>query len=152
MSAFVVDPKEIKALAAFAASRSPMSGSYKVPEYWLGYNGGKDMAGHSQDETATYYANVLWDENIRSVRARYPDSSDDLPGPIDRPERLEITKRDMMNRRTINPVQILKMCACLDYQSCETDDWRQTVAFTLLDAIKDAAIRRLPGYDESPGW
>jgi hypothetical protein len=47
-------------------------------------------------------------------------------------------------------VHILKMCACLAYQSCETDDWDKTKAYELLQMIKDAAIRKLPGYEDAP--
>lgn len=153
MSAFVCDADHIKALAVFAASRGRFSGSLNVPEYWLGYHGGKDMSGHSQGDVATYYAQVLLDENIRSVAYRYEDSDlDNLPGPIPTPREIIVTVSDMHRAREINPLKILKMCACLNYQSCETEDWRQTVAWTLLDGIKDAAISRLPGYEESPGW
>lgn len=153
MSAFVCDPEHIKALAMFAASQGRYAGGRNIPEYWLKYFGGKDMTGHSPAECASYYATILLEENLRSVGYRYDDPEyKDLPGPIPTPREIHVTDSDMLVRRQINPLQILKMCACLDYQSCETEDWRQTVAYTLLGGIKDAAINILPGYDESPGW
>ena len=48
------------------------------------------------------------------------------------------------------PVVILKLCANLDYQSCETPDWKTTKARALLEQIKDEAIRQLPGYEDAP--
>ena len=153
MSAYVCNPAHIKELAAFAASGSICPGSLNVPAHSPRYYGGKDMSGHTHEDVATYYANVLWDENIRSVMTRYADSYQDgqeLPGPIDRPKQLKVTRRNLMNRRVKDPVHLLKMCDCLEYQSCETEDYRQTTAFGLLDAIRGAAISRLPGYDQAP--
>lgn len=102
---------------------------------------------------ATLYADTLYQENIRSVRARYPDDSrDNLPGPTILPLRLVVSNTDICNPgyMLVKPIAILKMCACLDYQSCESDDWSNTVAYRLLDRIKDAAIQALPGYDDAP--
>jgi hypothetical protein len=153
MSAYVCDEDHIKTLAMFAASRGRHGQSGNVPEYWLRHFGGKDMSGHTPAEVATYFAQVLLDENIRSVAYRYQDSDlDNLPGPVPTPREITVTDSDMHKAREINPLQLLKMCACLNYQSCESEDWRQTVAYTLLGGIKDAAINKLPGYDESPGW
>ena len=103
-------------------------------------------------ELTTLYADVLYQENIRSVRARYPeDKWDDLPGPCAKP--IHIVASGMERalaayRRT--PVQILKMCDCLEYQSCETDDYRESIACELLEAIRRAAIRALAGYEDAP--
>lgn len=153
MSAYVCDPEHIKGLAIFAASRSKYGGTLNIPGSWLRHFGGKDMSGHGPAEIATYYAAVLLDENLRSVAYRYEDSDlDNLPGPVPTPREIPVTEQDMIRAKQIPPLQILKMCSCLDYQSCETPDWRQTVAYTLLGGIKDAAISILPGYDESPGW
>jgi hypothetical protein len=45
----------------------------------------------------------------------------------------------------------LKMLDCLEYQSCESDDWETTQAYRLQQAMRRAAIRALPGY-ESAQW
>lgn len=150
MSAFVCGPDHFKALAIFAASR----GNYGLnvePRY---VKGCERMQGYTGNALAEAYANLLFAENIRSVMARYPDTqkSGDLPGPCDMPEEITITNRDMCNPRLmrLQPVWLLKMCDCLEYQSCETDDWQTTPACDLLRAIRKAAIRALPGYDAGP--
>jgi hypothetical protein len=54
-----------------------------------------------------------------------------------------------MTTPRLNPVSILKLCDCLEYQSCETEDYNETVAYRLLNVIRRAAIRILPGYDDA---
>lgn len=103
-------------------------------------------------ELATLYADTLFQENIRSVRTRYPnDKRDDLPGPCILPLHMIVQTSHFNDCRwVLDQVAILGMCAGLEYQSCETEDWEQTVAHRLLRAIEKAAIRALPGYDKAP--
>lgn len=90
-------------------------------------------------------------ENIRSVSARYPqDTWETLPGPIVKDLALLVTDRDFAELSNTNPVTILKLCDCLEYQSCETEDWEETPAHELLQRIRKAAIRTLPGYEDAP--
>jgi hypothetical protein len=123
------------------------------PRYFKYDGGDARMEGRPSNEVATYYANILYCENIRSVQGRYPDDSfDDLPGPCEKPEMLEVTRGECCEqyndvRLAVSPTAILKMCACLDYQSCETDDWDTTLAYKLLQRIRLAAISLLPGYE-----
>jgi hypothetical protein len=51
--------------------------------------------------------------------------------------------------RSLKPVQILKLSRGVDYQSCETDDWRDTLAWRQLDWINGAAVRSLHGYEDA---
>ena len=148
MSAFICGPDHFKALAIFAASRR--HGSLNVdPRYIKGIK-----ADHEDTVTglATIYADILYQENIRSVRGRYPgDKWDGLPGPIEKPIHIVVASEDQVKAiYRLPPVSILKMCDCLEYQSCETDDYRHTVAFALLDSIRRAAIHCLAGYENAP--
>ncbi len=45
----------------------------------------------------------------------------------------------------IDPIQVFATLSCYEYQSCETEDWPESEAKIICDAIKDAAIRALPG-------
>lgn len=156
MSAFICGPDHIKALAIFAAHDNRLHGMNVDPRYFKYDGGDARMEGRPSHEVATYYANILYCENIRSVQGRYPDSNfDDLPGLIHKPEMLEVETHECFeqytdSRLTLKPVDILKMCACLDYQSCETDDWDKTLAYRLLQRIRLAAISLLPGYEDAP--
>lgn len=126
MSAFVVNEEHVKQLALA----------------W----GQWDRWNRRTPEAMTETAQELMRENLRSVRYRYPDS-DELPGPIQTPEADTIVVRGLCK---ITPVMALKMADCLEYQSCETPDWKETAACKLLNAIRHLAINRLPGFEDAP--
>jgi len=150
MSAYICDPEHIKALAVYAVTRGKY-GRNVEPQYVLSQEYGTKLATKADWEIATVYADLLYQENIRSVQARYPeDKWDELSGPCEKPEHLAITAREQFHPAKITPIAILKMCNCLEYQSCETSDWRETIAYKLMGQIKDAAISQLPGYEEAP--
>lgn len=95
------------------------------------------------------FGQMLWDQNIRSVKARYPNEpSDTLPGPVG--EDFEYKHRLTLHTPRLDPVSVIKASQCYDYQSCETDDYRNTPAGCAVEAIKARAIRSLPGYEEAP--
>lgn len=149
MSAFICGPDHFKVLALFAASRGSF-GRRVDPRY---IDELKYAEQFSETKLANLYADVLYQENVRSVWHRYPDDArSELPGPCDDPGHVTITHRDEANPKLIRmpAVAILKMCDCLEYQSCETEDYRKSVAFALLNRIRDAAINLLPGYDDAP--
>lgn len=150
MSAFHCSETLFVSLATFAASRDahgPM------------VSGGELLRKHpgiirrltvpfdslSACELATFYARILDEENARSVNYRYAHNSDAQTEATD----ITITPREMMAPQP-SAVVLLKQCDCLEYQSCETDDWEKSAAFTLLDCIRRALIRRLPGYEKAP--
>lgn len=147
MSAFICGPDHFKALCLFAAASS--RGSLNVhPRYCRG-EVQKIPFERDSFKLAEAYAEVLYRENIRSVRHRYPEG--DLPGPITPTLRIRITLADARSiTGHLPPISILKMCDCLEYQSCETDNYRETDAYDLLNQIRRAAINKLPGYDDAP--
>ncbi len=49
-----------------------------------------------------------------------------------------------------SPVEIIKAAQCFDYQACETDDWKESVACKIIQHIEGTAIRMLPGYEQAP--
>lgn len=155
MSAYVVAPEHIRELVAFAVSKGSC-GSMRVDPRYLKYHVSEELAAQfsetmTDDEIATVYAGVLYSENLRSVQERYPDCEgiNDLPGLIEKPEFIVISMGDIVDRKVKNMLDILKMCDCLEYQSCETDNYRQTDAHQLTQKIKEAAVRNLPGYDDA---
>lgn len=151
MSAFICDPKTFAVLGQFAAQRQ-FGGTHNVyqPQVAL-LIGAPNLATSLNDQDyADLIANVLYKENIRSVQARYPnDSWDELPGPCEKPEFIRVRQYQYADLSSYSAVQILKACDCLEYQSCETDDYYETPAYKLLDMIRGAAIQALPGYDEA---
>lgn len=134
MSAYICNPEHFGLLAAYYATKE-----------------------HKGSEFAERAAHVLALENIRSVSTRYPEDKDgQRPGPCMYDDEICLAARVWakcyFNRipRSVKPVDILGMCACLDYQSCETGDWTTTKAFGLLRQIERCASRHLPGYDDAP--
>jgi hypothetical protein len=149
MSAFICGPDHFKVLSIFAASRGRYGGVKVDPRRFKAL---EKLHGLSSTQLASAYADVLYQENIRSVRARYPsDTWDSLPGLIVKPLHIIVSGRDECSAKYRLPVvSILKMCDALEYQSCETEDYRKSVAFDLLDSIRGEAIHSLPGYDDAP--
>jgi hypothetical protein len=131
MSAYLVSHRHIAALVKFGALRS------------------YDM------DSLRAQAECLARECVSSVSYRYPTVPlDDLPGPsqdsiADRPE---FTHADFYAAPRLTPVECLKACACLEYQSCEHPGWDTSQACGELEKIRRAAIRALPGYDSAQGW
>jgi hypothetical protein len=143
MSAFVVGHDHIDGLLTFAIERKA---SY--------YDHERETRIYFTRDNATEIGRILLQENERSVHHRYPGDND-LPGTIGETsgdytfrsfaEAYRIRHRDLC-------LVILKACDCFDYQSCETDDYEQSQAHRIIDDIRGAAIRALPGYDTAAGW
>lgn len=75
----------------------------------------------------------LYSENVRSVNTRYGERTKRKGFVFSRaPSALRLSAKD-----------IVRACDCLDYQSCETDDWTRTKAHAALTAIREAAINQL---------
>jgi hypothetical protein len=95
---------------------------------------------------------MLWDENIRSIEGRYPDTSgrpENMPGKCD--GMLIYSHISGDRRGPMNPVQVLKAINCYQYQSCEHDEWKSSEAHAFIEALRSAAISALPGY-EAAAW
>ncbi len=143
-AAYMGDREHIRALVEFAMSLNPPhQNGLRVwwNRNWLGFDYG------DQDHAAQLGAE-LWTENRRSVETRYPDcrGTDDLPGKIGEDW---VYGAHLPPQRDRSPVEILAACAGFDYQACESDDWADTKAHAILHAIKEKAIRMLPGYDQA---
>ena len=141
MSAYICSPEHFGILAAFAVQRR-----CAIYDWQLGNN---DI------ETAQAVARGLARENIRSVAYRYPDDeSGSRPGPCLKDEEIEeaaaiYAAYFVTHPQGVAPIQIIKLCQSYDYQSCETDDWKDTLAWRQMDWIRGEAIRCLNGYEEA---
>lgn len=136
MSAFVVDPYHVRYLNTYASSHN-----VRTPQR-------EDGSSYTHDEAAT----LLWNENVRSVAHRYhPSTYDDLPGMIGHTSPLPddtIWRHLPWDVDHFPPGKVLAALACLEYQSCESPDYRETPAYEYLEAIRHDAIRHVPGYDD----
>ena len=132
MSAFIVSDTHINALVRYA-SRHKLSVFFNRQ---LGFPFGKEQLKIYNNEQAI--AQILLDENVKSVNYRYRDN-----------EVMTITYDP--GAPILTAIQAIKAAQCLKYQSCEHDDFEESIAFKLIEAIISDAIPRLEGY-ESASW
>ncbi len=101
-----------------------------------------------RDRTPIEQGQALRDENIRSVLYRYPQTTKQTaPGASDKES--VFCEADILSigEDTFDPVKLLKSITCLEYQSCEHDEWDQCQAKQYLDGLRAAAVRMLPGWN-----
>lgn len=149
MSAFIVSHDHIDALITFAKLHRV---SYYVPQSVCNKPGGTrvDITG----ETVTEVGRILLTENERSVRHRYDDcAADNLPGTIGE-DAASYRFREFGELYRLPAGKkcawILNACRCFDYQACETDDYRESLAHRIIEEIQAAAIRALPHIEDAP--
>lgn len=151
MSSFICGPDLFKALAIFAARPGQWSSPNVDPRY-LREHVPPIAESRNTVGLANIYADILYRQNVRSVSARYSDlTRAELPGPVDDPGHITIRATELNNPAfKLAPVALLKLCDCLEYQSCETEDYPKTAARAIVDAIRRAIIPELPGYESAP--
>jgi hypothetical protein len=135
VSAYIVGDDHIDALLTYAIDNKV---GYYVNNGWV----------YIDDRNVTEIGRILMTENERSVAHRYGDNRlDEMTG--------EETAANYKYRRWRKPLQaleVIKGCNCFDYQACETDDYDQSLAKTIVGAIRERAVYKLPGYDNAGGW
>lgn len=124
MSAFVVSDLHINTLITWAYNNKVQY--YK--DLWVYIN-----------QTPTHAAEILHAENVRSVNSRYNERSKTQYGRF----------RFVPVQDLPDAIGIIKLCHCLQYQSCEHKGWEKSEAKKLLQAIIDTAIDQIPGYKQA---
>lgn len=138
MSAFVVSTQHIQYLVTTAKKFGTSGVGFTWLDPALKYHAKLDPFERAQ---LTRLGQVLLDANCKSVDVRYPNAED-------------VGVREVYAHRgdwrgPLDPVQVIKAVQCLDYQACESADWRESEACAILEALKSRAIDSLPGYDEA---
>ena len=117
MSAYICNPEHLGLLAALSAT----------------HDGTPDQA----CDRAELFAR----ENIASVAFRYPaDASGKRPGPcLHDDDIVEVSRlwaeHYSAHPPAVHPSFVAGYCKCLDYQSCEHDEWESSEAKRLLDNL-----------------
>lgn len=130
MSAFTVSPETINLIVSYAGQS--MSG-IKIKDKIYDFKKQEDLQEIAQ---------MLMNENYRSVNSRYKEN--------DQPLQIKFKPSFVGPKKTID---VIKCCDCLEYQSCETDDYESTDAYKILNRIrKDAVLKilKLNGYSDAP--
>lgn len=145
MSAFLLGKVHIDAL--LTAALGP--GSRDDALYWYTKEGGGRRVDHDAVDSV---GAMLVTENVRSLRARYPDIPDDLdgaPGPIDNAFAVEAVNGKYHFARTqdFEVGEILAAITCYEYQTCEHDEWEGSDAEAFCKYLREAMCRKVPGYE-----
>ena len=126
MSAFIVSDLHISAIVTSQHSTYNLPISYN-------YNGSSTyIAGIEQQ-----LGQILLNENYVSANHRY--------GAHNEPHTFDLT----FPSSPYTPIQIIKLCNSLIYQSCEHPTWKDSEAYAIITSIIDHAITVLPGYEEA---
>ena len=94
---------------------------------------------------AVEMANLLRNENIESLKARYEDRAakywnfDLAP----------FTIADLLHTPQLSAVQLIKAAQCYMYQSNEHKGWTRSKARKLAHSMIDTALSHIPGYQEA---
>lgn len=155
MSAYIVNRKHVLYIVGAAMSRAILPGCHG-PFSWV-WNRNREAGTYEYErlacndyEKAVEVANMLWQENIKSVSHRYPgETTATLPGPVG--ENHTITIEDICHNHwpVFDPVQVIKAIHCYEYQTCEHPEWEQSQAFAFCKHLERAAIDVLPGYEDA---
>ena len=143
MSAYICDPSTIDYLVTWATNQRDLSAwlSKDCPasEYDARARNGQRF--HVRNLTPDEIGQILLDENVRSVLARYEqDTVDSAPGPCDKSR---VTRYVWQAVHHQLAPWVIKACDCLRYQSCETVDYEDSLAFAVMQAIRESAINHL---------
>lgn len=134
MSAYEVSQETIHVLVNAGLQFGERSGAYALRWYF-----GNPLRSEQLDhETAERTGAMLVAENRRSVNYRYDEDEIEQPYQFQRID------------RRLDPVRVLKVLACYEYQACESDDWRETEAHWFCRYLQSYLIYALPGYEAGP--
>jgi hypothetical protein len=137
MSAYIVNKETIQYLCAAMLSRRI------TQSYGFSYWNGRDRVSVRNEAEAAQVGNLLWQENVASVNARYTDNE---PTPL---YSIEASDLSRVLWQEIDPLQVIKACHCLEYQSCEHDGWEASIAHRILQTLIKCACHALAGYDKA---
>tara|TARA_B100001057_G_C22616755_1_gene858797 strand:- start:127 stop:672 length:546 start_codon:yes stop_codon:yes gene_type:complete len=135
MSAYLVQPEHIAEICKWA-----FSGRVHIdnPHCWNMVEHREIKCGFDKSLEAHTAAEILARGNIESIEARYPDSPDMLQDDlID----VAVGLSRKVGRHQLSAADIYNMCLCLDYQSCEVENWVTKDAYWLIRAIMAKASR-----------
>ena len=144
MSAFIVNKSHINAIIA-----AGLNVQHK-PFTW--YHKGEDgeLKHHQLTSTnANEIGQMLLDECVNSVHYRYQDDTIvSLPGRTNAQWLIPFECKPFVKIPT--KIVALSIINCYEYQSCEHPEWKDSLAKSFCQALKEITIRELPGYDNAP--
>lgn len=147
MSAYMVDREVINYIVSAAIAHSDSAYGFT----WY-HDGQLHKLTRCDRDRASEVGQMLWDANLKSIHARYPDTvanPDNIPGVIGETYIYAHSRDWGAGTVHFESVQTIKSVRCLMYQSCEYEGWEGSEAKAFLDALIVAAYSWLPGYDKA---
>jgi len=92
---------------------------------------------------------MLWSENVKSLRARYPDSNPEYEAER-RDQDRDVAAYKFQEYPGVKPAAIAAIADCYEYQTCEHAGWAQSDAYIAIASLRARLVRLLPGYDDAP--
>ena len=142
MSAYIVSKAHIDAIVTFAVGGQRRVGTVRR----MAEDAGQAKYVSSSDYTPSQIGTALWTENHASVDYRYTETTP-VPAYVFRPKCHGSTCSKLM--RQLTPLDIIKLCQSLKYQSCEHPCWEASFANDFLNRVISAAIGALPDHDNA---
>ena len=141
MSAYLVSPKQIGVIAAYAHKS-------KCTDYGVCY-------GQGVSELDTI-AKCLAQANIDSIESRYPDTKKEGAAQsfcsMTNQDYIGLAIQEANNAKLsqFTPAIMATLCANFEYQACEVDNWFESLAFKILIQVRRTLVEKLPGYENAP--
>lgn len=104
-------------------------------------------------EQADEIGRMLWQENLNSIHARYPDTiaGGEYPGPIGfLPSDVEDYRFELVPGR-VDPEVVHVAARCYRYQSCEHGDWNTSHARAWNETLLERALSLSDRYRDQYG-
>lgn len=135
MSAFIMSDDEISVIVSyFVHTKATIHGEGA----WLKIGDKYDYLNYDH---AAEVAKILKDENIRSVNARYNDDS---------ASEFNFEYDPTAHKRPVG--NIIGALDCLEYQSCETDDWETTNAYEIIQGLRKHLLKTIAEKEGTYTW
>ena len=142
MSAYVMSREEIRYLVA-VAQRLGLYWNHGVQHHRIGQH---HRLNSTDEAEGARVGQMLWDENVASVRYRYPGMAE-LPGPIDcdyQYGKHSISWALRIPLRTAKHVHgVFQLINAYRYQTCEHPAWKDSEAHEFCRFLESALIRGL---------
>ena len=136
MSAYRVSDYHLNIIVSYFTQQTTHTGNL-----WLEVNGEYQ---YLTIQTAPEVAKILMDENKRSLANRYPNA----PEMQGRPYQFNY----LPEAKYYSPAEIAKAIDCLEYQSCESDDYETTKAYHLLHLMRKGLLDEIADSEGVQAW
>lgn len=145
MSAYLCSDRHLAYLIRAAAQTNSPAG-----DCFSYYHDGKRRTVYAEPSpngmSFAEFGQMLRDENVRSLQARYGDRAAELVGGF-----TTYTHQIYPDPSKFSAVQVAKALACYAYQTCEHGAWTASAAHSFVRDLEHRQWSRVPGY-EAAAW